>query len=87
MPCPLPITHYQTYLTRERDSASAIALALNDLSFYAAISYGLCCEKVNSLVQDIQAKLLLLALLAAVLSTCYFLGFALPVDLLLHKYC
>ena len=60
-----------------------VAVALNDLCFYTAISYGLCREKVNFLVQDFQATVLLLGLLAAVLSARYFLGFGLPIDLLL----
>lgn len=63
-----------------------VAVALNDLGFYAAISYGLWREKVNCLVQDIQATLLLFGLLAAVLATRYCLGFGLPIDLLLQKY-
>ncbi|MCY7385297.1 MAG: oligosaccharide flippase family protein [Microcoleus sp. CAN_BIN18] len=63
-----------------------VAVALNDLGFYAAISYGLWREKVNCLVQDLQATLLLLGLLAAVMGARYFLGFGLPIDLLLQKY-
>ncbi|MEG3931791.1 hypothetical protein [Microcoleus sp. B13-B4] len=51
-----------------------VAVALNDLGFYAAISYGLWGEKVNCLVQDIQATLLLLGLLAAVVAARYFFG-------------
>lgn len=61
-----------------------VAVALNDLGFYAAISYGLWREGVNCLVQDIQATVLLLALIAAVLSARYFFGFGLPIDLLLQ---
>jgi len=63
-----------------------VAVALNDLGFYAAISYGLWREKVNCLVQDFQATLLLLGLLAAVMGARYFLRFGLPIDLLLQKY-
>jgi len=63
-----------------------VAVALNDLGFYAAISYGLCREGLNSLVQDLQATILLSVLLAAVLAARYFLGFGLPIDLLLQKY-
>jgi O-antigen/teichoic acid export membrane protein len=63
-----------------------VAVALNDLGFYAAISYGLWREKVNCLLQDLQATLLLFGLLAAVLATRYCLGFGLPIDLLLQKY-
>ena len=63
-----------------------VAVALNDLGFYAAISYGLCREGLNSLMQDLQATILLSVLLAAVLSARYFLGFGLPIDLLLQKY-
>jgi hypothetical protein len=60
-----------------------IAVALNDLGFYAAISYGLWREGVNCLVQDLQATVLLLALITSVLAARYFLGLGLPIDLLL----
>jgi O-antigen/teichoic acid export membrane protein len=60
-----------------------VAVALNDLCFYAVISYGLCREKLNFLMQDFQATVLLLTLLAAVLTARYLLGFGLPIDLLL----
>ena len=60
-----------------------VAVALNDIGFYAAISYGLWREGLNCLVQDLQATILLSVLLAAVLSARYFFGFGLPVDLLL----
>jgi hypothetical protein len=60
-----------------------IAVALNDLGFYAAISYGLWREGVNCLVQDLQARVLLLALITSVLAARYFLGLGLPIDLLL----
>jgi len=60
-----------------------IAVALNDLGFYAAISYGLWREGVNCLVQDIQATVLLLALITSVLAARYFLRLGLPIDLLL----
>lgn len=62
------------------------AVALNDLGFYAAISYGLWREKVSCLLQDLQATLLLFGLLAAMLAARYSLGFGLPIDLLLQKY-
>jgi O-antigen/teichoic acid export membrane protein len=62
-----------------------IAVALNDLGFYAAISYGLCREGVNCLVQDLQATVLLLALITSVLAARYLLGFGLPIDLLLQR--
>jgi O-antigen/teichoic acid export membrane protein len=63
-----------------------IAVALNDLGFYAVISYGLWREGLNCLVQDLQATVLLFGLLAAVLITRYCLGFGLPIDLVLQKY-
>lgn len=62
-----------------------VAVALNDLGFYAAISYGLWREGASCLVQDIQATVLLLALIAAVLAARYFLGLGLPIDLLLQR--
>jgi len=63
-----------------------VAVALNDIGFYAAISYGLWREGLNCLVQDLQATILLSVLLAAVLSARYYFGFGLPIDLLLQKY-
>ena len=60
-----------------------VAVALNDIGFYAAISYGLWREGLNCLVQDLQATILLSVLVAAVLSARYFFGFGLPIDLLL----
>jgi len=60
-----------------------VAVALNDLGFYAAISYGLWREGVNCLGQDLQATVLLLALITSVLAARYFLGLGLPIDLLL----
>ena len=60
-----------------------VAVALNDLGFYTAISYGLWREGVNCLGQDLQATVLLLALITSVLAARYFLGLGLPIDLLL----
>ena len=62
-----------------------VAVALNDLGFYAAISYGLWREGVNCLVQDFQATVLLLMLITSVLAARYLLGFGLPIDLLLQR--
>lgn len=61
---------------------AVVAVALNDLCFYAAISYGLCREKVNCLMQDFQATALLLILITSVLAARHLLGFGLPIDLL-----
>jgi O-antigen/teichoic acid export membrane protein len=58
-----------------------VAVALNDLCFYAVISYGLCRERVNCLVQDFQATVLLVTLLASVLAARHLLGLGLPIDL------
>ena len=60
-----------------------IAVALNDLGFYAAITYGLWREGVNYLLQDLQATILLLALITSVLAARYFLGLGRTIDLLL----
>jgi O-antigen/teichoic acid export membrane protein len=62
-----------------------VAVALNDLCFYVVISYGLCRERVNCLVQDFQATVLLLTLLTSVLTARHLLGFGLPIDLLLKQ--
>jgi O-antigen/teichoic acid export membrane protein len=60
-----------------------IAVVLNDLGFYAAISCGLWRERVNCLGQNVQATVLLLALITSVLAARYFWGVGVPIDLLL----
>jgi O-antigen/teichoic acid export membrane protein len=62
-----------------------VAVALNDLCFYIAISYGLCREKLNFLMQDFQATVLLFMLMTSVLAVRYLLGWGLPIDLLLKQ--
>jgi hypothetical protein len=60
-----------------------IAVALNDLSYYLAVNYGLWREGLSGLMQDILATALLVALLAVVLTGRFFLKFGLPIDGLL----
>lgn len=57
-----------------------IAIAFNDLPFYALVSYGLYCEKLSTLKQDLVASLILLGLLGTVLTFRYTMGFGLPID-------
>ncbi|MDJ0734016.1 MAG: oligosaccharide flippase family protein [Nostocaceae cyanobacterium] len=59
---------------------AVIAIALNDIPFYAAINYGLWREGLASIVQDIQATLLLVGLIVILCSARYFLGFGLSID-------
>jgi O-antigen/teichoic acid export membrane protein len=60
-----------------------IVIALNDIPFYGAIAYGLWRERLTSVMQDIKATALFLALLTIVLMTRYALGLGLPIDSLL----
>ncbi|WP_019505646.1 oligosaccharide flippase family protein [Pleurocapsa sp. PCC 7319] len=57
-----------------------IVIALNDLPFYAVVSYGLWREKLTVILQDLQATLLLIGLLTLFLTGRYWLGFGLPID-------
>lgn len=59
---------------------AVIVIALNDLPFYAVVSYGLWREKLTVIKQDLQATLLLMGLLTLFLSGRYWLGFGLPID-------
>ena len=59
---------------------AVVAIAFNDLPFYALTSYGLYREKLSVLKQDFAATLLLIALLGAVLTIRYNLGLGLPID-------
>lgn len=62
---------------------ATVVIALNDLPFYGATAYGLWREKLSTFKQDIQATLILLGLLSAVLTARYMLGFGLPIDRIL----
>ncbi len=57
-----------------------LLIALNDLPFYGVVTYGLCREGLNSVVQDIMATALFLGLLTVVLMGRFFLGFGLPIN-------
>lgn len=58
---------------------AVIVLALNDLPYYAAVTYGLCREKLNVVLQDIQATALFVALLTVLLLSRISLGLELPI--------
>ncbi len=62
---------------------AVIAVALNDIPFYGVINYGLWREKLNSIVQDINATLLFITLLTLMLTVRFALGFGLPINGLL----
>ncbi|GAB4377332.1 MAG: hypothetical protein Kow00121_26440 [Elainellaceae cyanobacterium] len=56
-----------------------IAIALNDLPFYAAISYGAWREKLSTTAQDLVTTLLLIGLIILMWGCRYSLGFGLPI--------
>ena len=62
---------------------AVIAVAVADLPFYAVTMYGLWREGVNCLKQDLWATAVFLTLLTAVLLCRYFLGWGLPISLIL----
>ncbi len=59
-------------------------IALNDLPFYVLVVYGLDCQKLSTLKQDILATLILIALLGMVLTARYHLGLGFPLERILH---
>jgi O-antigen/teichoic acid export membrane protein len=63
---------------------AVIVVALNDLPIYGAIAYGLWCEGLSTIKQDIQMTVILFALLTLVLMARYFLGFGFPISGLFH---
>jgi O-antigen/teichoic acid export membrane protein len=66
-----------------QEFGAIMAIALNDLPFYLVVNVGLLREGLSTLVQDLQATLLLLGVLALVMGGRYYLGFGLPIDALL----
>jgi O-antigen/teichoic acid export membrane protein len=62
---------------------AVIAIALNDVPFYIAISYGLWREGFSSLAQDIQSTGFLIVCVGLGVWIRYQLGFGLPIDGLL----
>ena len=62
---------------------AVIAIAFNDLPFYALTSYGLYREQLSVFKQDIAATLILLGLIGAVLAIRYNLRLGLPIDAIL----
>ncbi len=59
---------------------AVIAVALNDIFFYAVITYGLCRERLNFLLQDAQFTLLLIAGIAAIIGVRLSIGASTPFD-------
>lgn len=74
----LPLGFYLMGLT-----GAVAVVALNDLPFYGAVTYGLWREGLTAVVQDIKATALLLALLTVVLTGRIILGLGLPIHSLL----
>ncbi|MGB3536454.1 MAG: oligosaccharide flippase family protein [Microcoleaceae cyanobacterium] len=69
--------HYLGFL------GAVIAIAFNDITVYAVVSYGLWREKLSCIQQDIVATLILIGLIALILTVRYLLGFNLPIHQLL----
>jgi len=61
-------------------AGAVIVVALNDLPFYGAITYGLWRERLVVIGQDIKATALFLVLLTVTLIARTVLGFGLPID-------
>ena len=57
-----------------------VVVAFNDIPLYLGVNYGLIREGLSAIVQDIQATLLLILLIAIVLTCRYTLGYGLPID-------
>lgn len=62
-----------------------LVIAFNDLPFYLAILVGLWREKLNCIVQDLQATLLLVVLVISTVYIRYILGWGTPLDILLNS--
>lgn len=75
----LPLAFYQMGVL-----GAIIVIALNDLPFYLPVIYGLWREKLAVIWQDIQLTVMLVGLITIVLLCRYFLGFGLPIDVLLE---
>jgi O-antigen/teichoic acid export membrane protein len=59
---------------------AVVAIALNDLPFYIAISYGLWKEGFSGLMQDLKSTCFLLLCVAVTLAIRYQTGLGLPID-------
>jgi O-antigen/teichoic acid export membrane protein len=57
-----------------------VAIALNDLPFYLAVSFGAHRERLATIVQDLQATFFCLALIILICVCRYALGFGLPIE-------
>ena len=57
-----------------------VVVALNDLPLYGLVAYGLCCEGLASLKQDIKFTALFFTLITLVLIVRVSLGFGLPIS-------
>ena len=60
-------------------TGAVIVVALNDLPFYAAVSYGLWLEKLTVIAQDIQATALLIGLIILIFIGRHLFGFGLTI--------
>lgn len=69
----LPIAFYQTGVL-----GAIVVISLNDIPMYVAIAYGLWREKLLVFVQDVQATLILLAMIATLLFLRMLLGLEPP---------
>ena len=59
---------------------AVVVVAFNDIPLYMGVNYGLIREGLSAILQDIQATLLLILLIAIVLICRYNLGYGLPID-------
>ncbi|WP_404787824.1 oligosaccharide flippase family protein [Altericista sp. CCNU0014] len=59
---------------------AVIAIALNDVPFYLAVSYGLWKEGFSGLMQDLKTTCLLIVCVAITLAIRYWVGLGLPLD-------
>lgn len=57
-----------------------IVIALNDIPYYVAVHYGLCREKLNFLMQDFQATIVLIGVITLVLTIRYLANLGMPID-------
>lgn len=60
-----------------------IVIAFNDLPYYIATNYGLWQEKIDFMIQDLQATLLLIGITSIILTIRGMLGFNFPINFVL----
>ncbi|MBD2778372.1 oligosaccharide flippase family protein [Iningainema tapete] len=74
----VPLAHYSFGIL-----GAIIVIALSDLPLYVVNLYGLWQEKLTCFIQDIQATAFFIGLVTLFIVVRYYLGFGLPIDLLL----